>query len=145
MRYFPIVALLWFSISSYAQIGNVQTYENPIEIGTLYGGKHRLVYYDRADSKRQYMLAFHNEQYVNVSDTRVLAFSATQEEFDYFYQFLRDGFNMNSVRSLEVGEELVKTMPPSMGYMNVWVDFADGTSAKLIFSKRQLDKLFGKR
>jgi hypothetical protein len=145
MRLLLVVALFSVSISSYPQIGRAKTYDSPTEVGRLYGGKHLLAYNDIGGDKRQYILSFWNEEYVNIQDIKTLTFEATKEDFDYFYDFLRDGFNANQVRSLEVGNAEVVTYPDNLGYMNVAVNFKDGTSGKLIFSKRQLAKLFGKK
>ncbi|MCO5725545.1 hypothetical protein [Robiginitalea marina] len=144
MRFLFVIAFLSVSFSSHCQIGKAKSYENPTEVGRLYGGKHVLAYHDIGGGRRQYILSFWNEEYINVQDVKTLSFEATQEDFDYFYSFLLEGYKANKVRSLEVGNAELVTYPDNLGYMDVGVNFKDGTTGKLIFSKRQLAKLFGK-
>lgn len=70
---------------------------------------------------------------------------ATQDEYDYFYDFLIQGFKEDQIRSLEVGQDVVKTLPPISRFLYIYVNFKDGTSASLKLKKRQLTKLFGKK
>jgi hypothetical protein len=55
------------------------------------------------------------------------------------------GFKEDQSRSLAVGEDVVKTTPLISGFLYIYVNFKDGTSATLKLKKRQLTKLFGKK
>ena len=155
MRYFVLFIIFTFSSSSFSQIGKSETYENPTEVGRIerYLGDTHALYalsFTERDSKTKiYVLTFTNENtlYDNdkIPDLRALRFTATQDEFDYLYAFLQQGFNLKQIRSLEVGEHLVKTITGKSRFLYINVDFKDGDSAMFRVSKRQLAKLFGKK
>lgn len=155
MRYYILVLLLTFSLFGYSQIGKSLTYDNPTELGNVerYLGDTYALYtlsYIELDSKtKAYVLTFTNENtlYDNdkTPDVRSLGFTATQEEFDYFYSFLQQGFKQDQIRSLEVGQDLVKTITTGSRFLHINIDFQNGESASFRVSKRQLAKLFGKK
>ncbi len=154
MRHSALALLLTFSLIGNAQIGKIKTYEKPTELGRveryiddLYA-LYTLSYRELDSNIKSYILTFTNEQTLydknKTLDTRALRFTATQEEFDYFYSFLEQGFKQVDNRSLEVGQDLVKTIKISSRYLYIYVDSKNGESASFRVSKRELAKLFGK-
>jgi len=154
MKHSALALLLTFSLIGNAQIGKMRAYEKPTELGKVerYIGNLYALYtlsYKELDSiTNSYVLTFTNEQTLydknKTLDTRVLRFTATQEEFDYLYSFLEEGFKQVQNRSLEVGQDLVKTTKTSSKYLYIYVDYKNGESASFRVSKRELAKLFGK-
>ena len=153
MRYFLLAILLTLSPFGYSQIGKSVTYENPTELGEVerYIGKfyalYTLSYFDLDSKTRAYVLNFTNENTLYHNQTpelKSLVFTATQEEFDYFYSFLQQGFKQDQVRALEVGRDLIKTVTTGSRFLHINVDFKNGESASFRVSRRQLTKLFGK-
>ncbi len=155
MRNFILVLVLIISSDTYSQIGKSQIYDKPTEVGKverLLGDTYSLYtlsFTEMEQGKTIYVLTFTNENTLydndNVTDIRALGFMATQNEFDYFYNFLRQGFKEDQMKSLEVGQDVVKTLTPRSRFLYISVDFKDGTSAMLKLTKRQLAKLFGKK
>ncbi len=154
MRYPILALLLTFSLYSYSQIGESYTYKNPTELGKVerYLGDTYALYtlsYVELDSKiKVYVLTFTNENTLydidRTPDLRSLCFTANQEEFDYFYSFLQQGFKEDQIRSLDVGQDIVKTVTTGSRFLHIFVNFRNGESASFRVSKRQLAKLFGK-
>lgn len=146
--------MLTLSLFGYSQIGKTLTYENLIEVGEVersiggYYAAYTLSYIDLDSKTKAYVLTFSNENTLYSSrtpDVRSLGFIATQEEFDYFYSFLLQGFNQDQFRSLEVGQTLVRTITTGSRFLHINVDFQNGERASFRVSKRQLAKLFGKK
>lgn len=155
MRHLALILLLTFSIIGNAQIGKIKTYEKPTELGRVdrYIGEFYALYtfsYTEINSEtKAYVLTFTDEQTLynrnKTAETRVLKFTATQEEFEYFYSFLEQGFKQDQNRSLEVGQDLVKTVKINSKYLYVYVNYTTGESACFRVTKRELAKLFGKK
>lgn len=155
MKYFLLVLVLIISPDLYGQIGELETYNKITEVGKVerlvgntYYALYTLSFVEVEKGKRNYILVFTNERTLydsDVADTRSLSFMATQSEFDYLYDFLIQGFNEDQIRSLEVGQNIVKTLPLTSKFMYIYVDFKDGKSASLKLKKRQLAKLFGRK
>lgn len=146
--------LLMFTPDIHAQIGRLKVHDDPIVIGRVerkhpnYYVLYTLGFIEVERERRSYALAFTNERtlYDNGgSDIKVLSFLATQSEFDYFYEFLKDGFDKDQTRSLEVGTSVVETLPLISKFMYIYVYYTDGTVASFKLKKRQLDKLFGEK
>ena len=154
MRHLALIVLLTFSTIGNAQIGKIKTYEKPTELGRVdrYIGEFYALYtfsYTELNSEtKAYVLTFINEQTLydknKTPETKVLRFTATQEEFNYFYSFLEQGFKQVQKRSLEVGQELVTTVKIKSIYLYIYVDYKNGESASFRVTKRELAKLFGK-
>lgn len=155
MRHLTLILLLTFSIIGNAQIGKIKTYEKPTELGRVdrYIGEFYALYtfsYTELNSEtKAYVLTFTDEQTLynrnKTAETKVLRFTATQEEFEYFYSFLEQGFKQDQNRSLEVGQDLVKTVKINSKYLYVYVNYTNGESASFRVTKRELAKLFGKK
>ena len=154
MKYFIISIILFISSGIYAQIGKSKKLDKQTVVGEVkrivgnYYSYYILAFKEDEGGKRTYSLAFteeHNLYDMTSADTRVLIFIATQNELDYLFNFLVEGFKENQSRYLEVGQDIVKTVPPIRKFLYIYVDFKDGTSASLKLKKRQLFKLFGKK
>lgn len=150
-----IISFLIFNYSiSFSQIGKVNTYENLIELGRVerYVGNTYALYtfsFIEVDSiNNVYVLSFTNENtlYNNSSpDIRSVGFEATKDQLDYFFKFLLDGFDQKQIRTLDVGNHLVKTVPPSSKFLHIFIDFEGEDSASFRISKKQLARLFGRK
>ncbi len=153
MKYILISIGFFISSNVYAQIGKSKKVDKITEVGRVerilgdYISVYTLSFLEK-DGNDFYCLAFTNEQTLyadNSPDQKILTFTATQDEFDYFYNFLLEGFEEEQFRYLEVGQDTVKTLPPISTFLYIYVDFKDGTSASLKLTKRQLSQLFGKK
>lgn len=153
MRNFILFLVLIISSNTYAQIDKPQINYKFTEVGRVerllgaYYTLYTLSFIEDEQGRRGYVLAFTNEKTLydnNGIDIRTLNFLATREEFDYFYIFLSQGFKEDQIRSLEVGQDVVKTLPLISRFLYIYVDFKDGTSASLKLKRKQLAKLFGK-
>lgn len=153
MKFLLISLVIVFSTNVYSQIGKSQIADKIIEVGSVerilgdYISVYSLSFLEKEGIKF-YALAFTNERTLyddNSPDQKILAFNATQDEFDYLYNFLLDGFEEEHIRYLEVGQDIIKTIPLTTKYLYVYVDYQDGTSASFKVSKWQLSKLFGKK
>ena len=146
------------SFTTYSQISEAKTFEKVIDIGKVEKLDEigwiricRLGYVeDSTYGIRAYSLTFtdenviHNIEY-SPDKVKVFGFTATSDELDYFYEFLKAGFKSDRVKSLEVGDVVIKTLPHSSGFMYINVAFEDGTEGMFKLKKRELDRLFGKR
>lgn len=128
MEYFIISVVLFISSDIYAQIGKSQKFDKITKVGRVerilgnYYSLYTLSFIEEEKGKRTYVLVFTNEQtlYNNIStDIRSLSFMATQNEFDYFYNFLYEGFKEDQIRYLEVGQDIVKTLPPRRRFLYI--------------------------
>jgi len=153
MRYFLISLIFLISSNLYSQIGQSKKVDKIIDVGSVERilGDYISVYslsYLKKEGNTFYALAFTNEQTLyddNSPDQKVLVFRATQAEFDYLFKFLLEGFEEDQIRYLEVGEDVIKTLPLINNFLYIHVDYKDGSSASLKLKKRQLSKLFGKK
>lgn len=155
MRYLVIALLLVLPTFSYSQIGKFSSYDKPIQLGKVerYLGNTYALYtlsYIELDSiTRAYVITFTDENtlYNNdkAADIRTLSFKATEEELNYFYSFLQKGFTQTQIRSLEVGQDLVKTVITGSKFLHIVIKFHNGDSASFRVSKKQLPKLFGRK
>jgi len=152
MKHTLISILFIIASNAYAQIGKSKKSDKITEIGSVerilgdYISIYSLSFLEK-DGIKTYALAFTNEQTLyddDSPDQKILIFTATQDEFDYFYNFLLEGFDEETFRYLAVGQDIVKTLPPINTFLYIYVSFKDGTSASLKLTKRQLAKLFGK-
>lgn len=154
MKYFILSIVLLISSDIHAQIGKSKKLFETTEVGRIerffsdYPSLYTLDFVENKDGKRTYVLVFTNEEtlYDNTPvDTKSLTFIATQKEFDYLFNFLVDGFKEDQNRYLEVGKEIIQTLPPIRKYLYIYVHYKDGSSASLRLRKKQLFKLFGKK
>ena len=153
MKYILISIVFLISSHVYAQRGKSKKVDKITEVGSVerilgdYISVYTLSFIEK-DGNNLYGLAFTNEQTLyddDSPDQKILTFTATQDEFDYFYNFLLEGFEEDQIRYLEVGQDILKTLPPISTFLYIYVDFKDGTSASFKLTKRQLSKLFGKK
>jgi hypothetical protein len=150
-----ILALALITSSGiYAQIGESQSSVKEIEVGKVerytgnYYTQYTFSFLENKRGDRVYILAFTNERTLYESDDidmRFLNFRATQDELDYLYDFLLQGFEENQIRALEVGQDIIETSPLISKFLYIYVYFNDGTVASLKLKKRQLARLFGRR
>lgn len=155
----PIIFMIALTISVYAfsQISEAKSLEKVINIGKVekleYGIKRicRLGYIeDYTTGNRAYSLVFtddnilHNQDYTP-DKVKTFGFLATTEELDYFYNFLKKGFKLDHIRSLDVGDVIVSTLPHRTGFMYINVEFDNQTTGMFKLKKRELERLFGKK
>lgn len=153
MKYILVSLVFFISSNVPAQIGKSKNGDKITEIGTVerilgdYISVHTLSLIEK-EGNSFYGLAFTNEQtlYEDKSpDQKILIFKATQDEFEYLYNFLLNGFEENQIRYLEIGQDTIKTLPPINKFLYIYVDFKDGTSGSLKLKETQLSNLFGKK
>ena len=153
MKYFLISLVLLVSLDTYSQIGESRKADKLVEVGSIerilgdYISVYSLSYLEKNGNKF-YGLAFTNEQTLyddNSPDQKIITFQATQDEFDYLYNFLLEGFEEKQIRYLDVGQDVIKTLPMTNRFLYIYIDFNDGTTASLKLKKKQLAKLFGKK
>lgn len=153
MKYFLISLVFLVSSDAYSQIGKSRKADKMVEVGSIerilgdYISVYSLSYLEKNGNKF-YGLAFTNERTLyddNSPDQKILTFQATQDEFDYLYNFLLKGFEEEQIRYLDVGEDVLKTLPPTNKFLYIYIDFQNGTTASLKLKKKQLAKLFGKK
>jgi len=153
MRVVILILFLIISSNICAQIGTSKKTDKITEIGSVerifgdYISVYTLSYLEK-DGDNFYGLVFTNEQTLyddDSPDQKILTFTANQDEFDYLYNFLLEGFKEDQIRYLDVGQDIVKTLPLINRFLYIYVNFKDGTYASLKLTKRQLAKLFGKK
>lgn len=140
MRAF-IVAMLCGAFT-FAQIGESQKLEESVIVGEVKMPYKGLEYYE-IDGQKFYILSFRNAEYPSINDIRQLTFYASNEELEYLYQFLKNGFGNKEQRILDIGEDRITTNP-YMGAIALTIYYKDGSKAWTDITKRQLDRLFEK-
>jgi hypothetical protein len=135
-------------LSSYlcsAQIGEVETVDKGILIGTATGRENGMPELRKFKIKGEpvYVMTYRNLEYQNIIDIQNFGFTATPDELEYLYQFLKDGFNTNEDRFLSVGESKLSTIK-SASSIAVFVRRTGKPEGYFYLSKKQLDRLFGK-
>ena len=143
---FLIILLSAFSFVSKGQIGNVTTLDEYTHIGfnnniTKF---HDLSYKVDDEGIKTYALHYRNMEYQNIDTYEIIFFTATDEELEYFYNFLKEGISDKVGKTIEIGNHSLFVI--NMGKA---VRISDVTEykAKNYFwlLPKELDRLFGKR
>jgi DNA-binding transcriptional regulator GbsR (MarR family) len=140
MKYLiPIIFLL--SYFSYSQISDGKTVEELELIGKVKSTTLKKMEYEGDDA---YFLTFDNLEYQQISDLKTLSFTASDEEFEKFYKFLKSGFETKKQKEISVGDSRIR-IEKNWSSLRIYVFFENGTDGWFQLTKRRIDKLFGKR
>ena len=130
----------------FCQVGESRTVEESALVGVAdkMVGYPRLDFYKREDGNNLYLLTYINLEYANIRDTKTISFYANQEDLEYLFNFLMDGFKTKEKRSLTLGEDEINIKKASLSII-VNVHHSNSTNGFFYLSKRQTERLFGKR
>ena len=130
----------------FCQVGESRTVEESILVGKADKnvGYPRLDFYKREDGNNLYLLTYINLEYANIRDTKTISFYANQEDLEYLFNFLMDGFKTKETRSITLGEDEI-IIKKTMASIRISVLHSQGLNGWFYLSKRQTERLFGKR
>ncbi len=107
-------------------------------------GYPRLDFYKKEDGNNLYYLTYINLEYAKIRDTKTISFYASQDDLEYLFNFLMDGFKTKETRSITLGEDEITIKKKSLSII-VSVYHSNSTNGFFYLSKRQTERLFGKR
>ena len=152
-----VILILVMSLSTFttlAQIGTGSTIEEKVLVGRNNKGKMNPFYVtlerSEIDIKNTdfYVLSYRNKEHTSFVDSKYITFTATPEELEYFYNFLKEGMSLKkgTKRNIEIcGNTLIVTS--KKGWIYVWISHEQqiGELDGIIdLTKKQLERLFGK-
>lgn len=141
-----VLLLLIIPLFSNAQIGEAEVVSETVHIG--YNNNmtkfHSLSYSLDADGGKVYHLHYRNMEYQNLDTYESLFFKATDSEFEYLYNFLKEGLKDDVGKTLKIGssEIFVKRMGKAVQINNI----TEGVAKSYFWLlSKDLERLFGKR
>jgi hypothetical protein len=130
-----------FSSLGFAQIGEVETLNEPYTIGVANKAvglpKLEVVKFEGQDVHSIY---YYNLEYPSIREVESLNFIASKEDLNYVYEFLRGQFETKETKSLKLGEDeiIVNKVSSSIRISK------NNENSWFYLSKKQLDRLFNK-
>lgn len=142
---FMLIVLI-FANNSYSQIGNAIKLEETdiLGIADKMVGLPKLAYSEIDKNTKQYYLYYYNLEYPTIKDIQTISFTATSEELEYFYKFLQSGFDSTDKQSLKIGDASI-IIYKTYSSIKVSVTQKNDIPGWFYLSKKQIDKLFGKK
>lgn len=134
--------MLLFPVFCWAQVGQSEPVESSVVIGVADRGV-GLPKLEKVESDNLYILTFINLEYPRMKQVESMAFYASNDELDYFYNFLKDQAKNKETQSLVLGDAKIFAHKV-MGSVKVSVHHNDGWDSWFYLSKRQIDRLFNR-
>lgn len=141
-----IIFALIVVYQSYSQIGISNKLEDfeTLGIADKMVGLPKLSYLIIDENTKHYYLSYYNLEYPNLKDIKTISFTAKPDELEYFYNFLLSGFTSENKQSLTIGDASI-IIDKVYSSLRVSVTYKDEIPGWFYLSKKQIEKLFGKK
>lgn len=141
-----ILFVVLFVNHTYSQISTAKKLDESVIMGIAdkMVGLPKLAYSEIDKNTKQYYLYYYNLEYPTIKDIQTISFTATSDELEYFYKFLQSGFDSTDKQSLKIGDASI-IIYKTYSSIKVSVTQKNDIPGWFYLSKKQIDKLFGKK
>lgn len=137
---------LFLTVGATAQSASPQNPEQPIPIGvsSKLAGAVKLSYFPGKE-QNHYIITYHNLDSPHYYDPETFSLYGNERDLEDFYNFLKKGFTSKESRIRKVGNDEKIMVDYAYSSIRIAILRKDGMNSLFFLSKKQLERLFGKR